>query len=140
MDHLRLPSMRLLAILLLTACGGGSTVSPPPAPPPGPPAPPPPPPSPVSSATVQVQSNSFSPATVVLNVGGTVTWQWVGSGHTVTSVLTPGFSANTGVHNAGFTLGPITFSTPGTYHYICTVHGGVSGTQTTGMAGTIIVQ
>jgi len=87
-----------------------------------------------------VGSNFFSPETVVLNRGGTVTWTWTGSGHTVTSVLSPGFNANTGLQNAGHTLGPITFAIAGTYHYICTVHGTTSGNSTVGMAGTIIVQ
>ncbi len=140
MPRLAPSSAWFLLLCMVAACGGGATVSPPPAPPPGPPAPPPPPPSPVTSATVDVRSNSFVPETVVLTVGGTVTWRWVGSGHTVTSVLSPTFVGTSSIQNAGFQLGPVTFSQPGTYHYICTVHGSVSGNQTSGMQGTIIVQ
>ena len=94
------------------------------------------------SATVQVQSNFFQPSSVTIGVGGTVTWNWIGSDHSVTPVLTPlfGTPGGSGVQNAGFTYGPITFATAGTYRYICTVHGGVSGSTTTGMAGTVIVQ
>lgn len=87
-----------------------------------------------------MRNSFFSPETVTLTRGGTVTFRWVGSGHTVTSVLTPAFSANTAVENAPFTLGPITFNTAGTYNYICTVHGVVAGGQTSGMRGVIIVQ
>ena len=100
------------------------------------------PPPPPTSATVQVQSNFFQPSSVTIAVGGTVTWNWAGSDHSVTPVLSPVFGnpAGSGVQNAGFTYGPITFTTAGTYRYICTVHGGVSGGTTTGMAGTVIVQ
>jgi plastocyanin len=76
------------------------------------------------------------PETVVLEVGGRVTWNWVGQGHSVTSVLTPSFAPNAPVQSAPATHGPITFNTPGTYRYHCTVH----GTATSGMRGTIIVQ
>ena len=76
----------------------------------------------------------------MLTRGGTVTFRWIGSGHTVTSVLSPTFAADTPLENAGFTLGPITFNNPGTYNYICTIHGNVSSGQTSGMNGVIIVQ
>ena len=82
----------------------------------------------------------FTPETVVLEAGGTVTWSWVGQDHNVTSVLSPSFAPNSQTRSAPFTFGPVTFSTPGTYHYICTVHGNVAGGQTTGMRGIIIVQ
>jgi plastocyanin len=89
---------------------------------------------------VRVRNSGFEPETVVLNVGGTVTWNWVGQGHNVTSVLSPGFAPSSALQSAPAVHGPITFNTPGTYHYICTIHGSVSGGQATGMRGTIIVQ
>jgi plastocyanin len=92
------------------------------------------------AVTVSVQNNIFTPEIASVNVGGTVTWNWTASDHTVTSVLSPAFNANTGVQNAGFTLGPLTFNTLGTFAYICTVHGSVSGNSTSGMAGTVVVQ
>lgn len=94
----------------------------------------------MSDATIEVRNSIFSPEIVVLTRGGNVTFRWVGSGHSVTSVLSPSFVANTGVQSAPFTLGPITFNTAGTYNFICTVHGSVSGGQTAGMKGVIIVQ
>jgi len=136
--HLRPVTSYLISLIVLAGCGGSSPTYPP-SPPPGPP-PPPPPPSPVSAATVEVRNTSFSPETVVLNAGGTVTWTWVGQGHSVTSVLSPGFAPNSAVESAPFTLGPITFPTPGTYRYICSIHGSASGGQTSGMRGVIIVQ
>ena len=95
--------------------------------------------NPVASATVEVQNNLFSPASVSLSAGGTVTWTWVGSGHSVTSDGAPGFSPTAPVSNAPHTLGPITFSQAGTYQYYCSVHGTSSG-YGGGMLGTIFVQ
>ncbi len=135
MLHQRIGSGFLVA-LALSGCGGsGSSITNPPSPPP-----PPPPPTPVPSATVDVRNNFFDPATVALIVGGQVTWNWVGQDHNVTSVLTPGFAPTSPTSNAPFTHGPVMFPTPGTYRYVCTVHGGVSNGQPTGMNGTIVVQ
>ena len=78
--------------------------------------------TPVMSATVSVQNNFFDPASVLLASGGTVTWNWVGSGHSVTSMGTPSFSPSAPVSNAPHTL-VVTFSTAGDYDYYCTVHG-----------------
>lgn len=88
--------------------------------------------------TVKVQNNQFAPVEARVTVGGTVTWEWEASNHSVTSVLTPSFQSAP-VSNSGFTLGPLTFSTAGTYRYICTVHGVVSNGQTSGMAGSVVV-
>lgn len=124
----------LMAAMLLVACGSSSSIVNPPPPPPPPPGPP------VAAATVEVRNNVFAPETVSLMAGGTVTWNWVGQDHTVTSVLSPSFGPNTAIENAPFTHGPITFPTPGSYRYICTVHGNVANGQTTGMRGVIVVQ
>lgn len=98
-----------------------------------------PPPAPMH-ADIQVQNDAFVPQVDTIAVGGTVTWNWVGQGHNVTSVLSPQFSGPSATANAPFTFGPITFSTAGTYQYICTVHGSVSNGQTSGMRGTIVVR
>jgi plastocyanin len=95
---------------------------------------------PVQAATVEVQSNYFSPNTVLIAAGGTVTWTWIGSGHSVTSSGTPSFSPSAPISNAPNTLGPITFSTAGTYEYYCMVHG-VAGAYGTGsMTGAVFVR
>jgi plastocyanin len=92
------------------------------------------------AATVDVQNNYFSPASVLLATGGTVTWNWVGSGHSVTSAGSPALPSTAPVTDAPFTLGPVTFSTAGTYQYYCTVHG-VAGSYGGGnMTGAIFVQ
>ena len=123
-------------LVLMLACGGSDSTGVNPPPPPPPPPGPPPPPSP--AVTVRVQNNSYSPSDARVTVGGTVTWEWDGSGHSVTSVSTPGFQSAP-VSNAGFTLGPLTFNTAGTYKYYCTVHGQTSGGNVSGMSGQVVV-
>jgi len=132
--------LALLLTLAMLACGGGDStgVTPPPAPPPPPPPPPGPPPPPSPAVTVKVQNNQFSPIEARVTVGGTVTWEWEAANHSVTSVFTPSFQS-AGISNSGFTHGPLTFTTAGTYRYICTVHGTASNGNTSGMAGSVIV-
>jgi len=94
-------------------------------------------------ATVQVSVDNpytFTPSTVTVVKGGTVTWNWTGANHNVTSVLSPSFSPSSGTHDAPWTFGPVTFNTAGTYRFICSIHGSVSGSNVSGMNGTVIVQ
>ena len=91
------------------------------------------------AATVQVQVAAdglkFTPQDVTINVGDTVEWVWVGSGHSTTSG-TPGNPDgmwDSGVHSAPFTFS-FTFTTPGTFNYFCTPHGGCCG-----MIGSVTV-
>ncbi len=70
--------------------------------------------------------------------GGTVTWVWVGQNHNVT----PAFSGSSlsGTQNAPFTLGPITFTSPGVYTYRCTNHSHLVSDLIVGMAGIIVIR
>ncbi|PYX78362.1 MAG: hypothetical protein DMG66_05665, partial [Acidobacteria bacterium] len=94
---------------------------------------------------VQVGPNNaliFSPASVTINVGDTVEWDWAGNNHTVTSggccsfnglfdLGTKGTSPPTG-QNAGFAASH-TFTQPGSFPYFCRVHGsnfGMTGSVT----------
>jgi plastocyanin len=131
-----------VALVLLAACGGGTT-SPGggygggnnggslPQIPSGSPAP---------SATINVVNNAFQANSVLIQVGGTVTWTWVGSGHSVTSSGTPSFAPSAPVSNAGTVLGPVVFAATGDYQYYCSVHGGTSGGYVTGMSGVVYVR
>lgn len=79
--------------------------------------------------TVEMHNLQYSPKTLTVTVGTTVTWKNTDSvQHSVTS--------NTGVFDSGlFSPGgtfTYTFNTAGTYPYYCTIHAG--------MVGTIIVQ
>jgi plastocyanin len=79
-------------------------------------------------------SNVFTPATVTVNRGGTVTWNNAGGLHNVhfdddsfIQPATPSSSAWTASR---------TFNTAGSFRYYCEVHGGPGGV---GMSGTVVV-
>lgn len=84
-----------------------------------------------ADVTVQIVGTSFTPSTVTINVGDTVTWvNNTGVLHTVT--------ANNGSFNSGppeedFTFAH-TFNAAGTFAYHCQTH------QAFGMTGTVIVE
>ena len=72
---------------------------------------------------------SFTPASVAITRGGTVTWSNEnGVAHNVTFATAAGAPANTG----NFSSGTIsrTFNTAGSYSYSCTNHAGMTGTVT----------
>jgi plastocyanin len=97
--------------------------------------------TPAQSVNVDVSDDYFSPSSVVVAVGGTVTWHWVGgNGHSVTPQGSPTFNPQANVSYPPKDL-VVTFPTAGTYHYYCTVHGvtdanGYGGT----MVGTVVVR
>ena len=88
-------------------------------------------PAPASANTVQMAGLAFSPVTITVAVGTTVTWKNNdGIAHTSTS--------DTGVWDTGnLPAGSSTstkFSTAGTFPFHCTYHGSM------GMRGTVVVQ
>ena len=96
--------------------------------------------TPVASAAVDVGNNYYSPNSVLLSAGGTVTWTWIGNGHSVTSTGSQTFSPNAPVSNVPHTL-VVTFPATGDYNYFCTVHGGSSDPYSSGgMVGAIFVR
>ena len=122
------------AVLALAACGSST----------GPNnnsnTPPAPTGTPALAVSVSVQDNFFSPASALVAVNGTVTWTWVGTGHSVTSDGSPAFSPNAPISSPPTTLGPIVFGSLGTYSYHCTAHG-VPGVYGSGqMTGAVFVR
>jgi plastocyanin len=94
---------------LVAACGGSSSTT---SPAPGP-----------FKGTIQVSSNFYSPASVTIAAGDSVTWVWTGSSHSVTEGI-PGGGAHafdSGVKSSG-KFGH-RFNAAGTVHYFCTIHG-----------------
>lgn len=90
--------------------------------------PPPPPPGAPLAATVTTPGTSFSPATVTIGTGGTVTWQFTGgSRHNVTFSGTAPTGGNIPDTDVGGSASR-TFSAAGTYSYTCTRHSGMNGT------------
>ena len=88
-------------------------------------------PSSPSPNTVVMGSGSFSPASITVTRGTTITWRNDdGVAHTSTSDSTGWDTGNTSPGASKTT----TFNTPGTFRYHCTYH------RAMGMVGTIIVQ
>jgi plastocyanin len=80
-------------------------------------------------STVTITNNQFTPSTISVAAGTTITWQWNSGGvdHNVTFADGP----TSGTKSSGsYTR---TFATPGTYPYVCTIH------QGQGMTGSVTV-
>jgi len=93
--------------------------------------------TPTSTKICTTASLQFSPATLTVAAGTTVTWENGGGGaHTVTSATG---SADT--YDLALAAGMVShqFMTAGTYNFYCKNHG-ANGTPPTGMHGTITVQ
>ena len=91
-----------------------------------------------ATADVTIEDGSFSPATVTITPGDTVTWTNQGFSHSVTaddgsfdsSPTCPASCLSTGDTFS------FTFTTPGSYAYYCRLHGASGGI---GMAGVVVV-
>ncbi len=78
-----------------------------------------------TTASIRLAGGQFSPTTVTVALGGTVTWlNDDGSKHTVTA---DNGTFNSGTFNAGAAFAH-TFTTAGTYTYGCDFHGNMRGT------------
>ncbi|HZA98186.1 MAG TPA: plastocyanin/azurin family copper-binding protein [Gemmatimonadales bacterium] len=79
--------------------------------------------------SVTVANNVFTPSTLSVPVGSTVTWQWASSNviHNVT------FEDGPASANLGTGMFSRTFAATGDYAYVCTIH------AAQGMAGTVSV-
>ena len=105
----------ILMVLVLDSCGGSESSTAPNT-------------GPSTSNSVEVHDNFFSPTTMTVAVGTTVTWTWSSANaHDVT------FTDN--VHSATQSSGSFSrqFTAAGSYDYMCSVHGAA-------MSGRIVVQ
>ncbi|HJR43215.1 MAG TPA: plastocyanin/azurin family copper-binding protein [Gemmatimonadaceae bacterium] len=83
--------------------------------------------TPVQSATVQATPQlQFSPNTVNLLAGGTVTFAFGSTAHNVLFDPTAGAPGNIPGSNANTSV-PRTFPTAGSFRYVCDLHPGMSG-------------
>jgi amicyanin len=91
----------------------------------GPPAPSSTPPAPISGTAVSIDNFTFAPATLTVHRGDTVTWtNHDEEPHTVAAG--DGSFRSPGMHsNATFSF---TFTNPGSYDYICSIHPSMHGT------------
>jgi plastocyanin len=80
-------------------------------------------------------NGSVNAAVDTIAAGGTVTWTWTSTGtvpHSIESEGSPAFTSSAIQSGEGQKY-QLQYSTPGTYHYDCAVHGAA-------MSGTIVVQ
>ncbi|MCW2844489.1 MAG: blue (type 1) copper domain protein [Nocardioides sp.] len=90
-------------------------------------------PAAATDATVTVANMTFSPGTVTVTLGGTVTWHFADSmAHTTTSGQ--GFW-NSGPKSSGQSFARA-FSSAGSYGYICSIHPSMHGTVKVPLAAT----
>ena len=75
--------------------------------------------------------NAFSPATVTIHAGESVTWNWVSGFHSVVSDATPKAFADSPQQGSGQYT--VTFPSAGSFPYHCGVHGMM-------MTGTVVVE
>jgi plastocyanin len=86
-----------------------------------------------SGNTITVGASSFTPSSLQVTAGQSVTWEATGGGHTITP---SGHTLWSRVEvGTGGTALEVTFSTPGTYRYYCELH----GSPGVGMAGQVVV-
>jgi plastocyanin len=85
-------------------------------------------PAAATDSTVAIASYQFTPSTVTVDQGDTVTWNWVGPGINHTVVSDPG-QADSFSSDPNKTFGPPPsgtyshrFLTPGTFTYFCSLH------------------
>lgn len=79
-----------------------------------------------TSADVSITGSSFSPATVTIARGGSVTWTNRDPiAHNAVNTGSSPFNSGTLNQNQTFRF---TFNTAGTFNYVCTFHAGMNGT------------
>jgi plastocyanin len=87
------------------------------------------------AVAVTAVDNSFKAETVTVTVGSTITWTNAGrNDHNVKPTDSGAFGVDATAFAPGATYAS-TFTTPGTYHYYCSIH----GTKDRGMIGTVEV-
>lgn len=82
-------------------------------------------------ASVNITNYAFSPNSVRIRPGGTVTWLW--SSDTTTHNVTfsnSAFNSNGSGNRRGPGAHAVTFTQAGTYSYSCTIHNGMTGAVT----------
>jgi plastocyanin len=103
--------------------------------------------APVTAANADVSvgqgGNAFAPNNVSVNVGDTVTWNWVNGFHNV--VAADGSFTSGAPHGSPGAPFAMTFNTAGTFFYYCEVHAPASAANDAGIAagqmvGKVVVQ
>jgi plastocyanin len=79
-----------------------------------------------AAASVTLKDISFTPSTVTISTGQSVTWTWKDgtTPHNVTSQGKHRFKSSTSKSKGTYT---VRFTKAGTYKYVCTIHFGMNG-------------
>jgi len=88
----------------------------------------------LSANVVDVSNFQFSPATLAVPVGATVTWKGVSGSHTVTSDPGAPMAFDQPISQGGTVM--VTFTKVGTYRYHCSIHPSMHGTIVVSSAGS----
>lgn len=83
---------------------------------------------------ISVANFAFTPASITITVGDTVTWKWVNGTHTTTSDSTQGSNSWNSPISASSTSFSKVITSPGLHRFYCIPHGSPGGI---GMSGTI---
>lgn len=96
-------------------------------------------PPPATASVTATTGQKFTPATVRVATGGTVTWVFQSLGHNVTFDATSGAPEDIPGVNSNASIAR-TFTTNGTFPYHCTIHPGMTGTVQVSSATTTTVE
>lgn len=113
------------ALVLLSACGGGGGGDGSPTAP-GTPGTPGTPVTPAANEIIATTSNTFTPSTLTVAKGTTVTFTFQATTHNVNFASVAGAPA--GIGNTANSGVQRLFATAGTFGYDCTLHPGMNGT------------
>lgn len=94
------------------------------------------------ASTIELRNSQFQPATLTVPAGTAVTFQWNDGAvqHTIVPEPPATIPSDPAPAAAPHSY-VVTFTTPGTYRYYCSIHGDAgTGGIPTGMSGTIVVQ
>lgn len=84
-------------------------------------------PPPATATVTATAGQAFSPQTIRVATGGTITWKFESLGHNVTFDAVTGAPEDIPGSNANTSIARI-FAANGTFPYHCTIHPGMTGT------------
>ena len=86
-----------------------------------------------SNHFVNVSNDVFTPSTITITLGDTVTWKWISGAHTTTSDSTTGMNTWDSPIDVNHQIFSFVITSPGLHAYHCKFH------ESLGMTGTINV-